>query len=98
MTTFWTIIGMAVGVYAVRLSGFALAETSLPRGLERALTFVPVAMLAALSVSTLIATPAEVPIRLVAAIGAGFVVWRTRKSWACILVGMALYWLLGRVF
>ena len=97
MTTLWTIIGMAVGVYAVRLSGFALAETALPRGLERALTFVPVAMLAALSVSTLAAAPAEVPIRLMAALGAGLVVWRTKKVWACILVGMGLYWLLGRL-
>lgn len=98
MTTLWTILGMAAGVYAVRISGFALTETALPRGLERALTFVPVAMLAALSVSTLVAAPTELPIRLVAAIGAGFVVWWTKKGWVCILVGMALYWLLGRIF
>ncbi len=98
MMTLWTILGMAIGVYAIRLGGFVLAETTLPRGLERALTFVPIAMLTALCASTLVAAPAELPIRLAAALGAGIVVWRTGRGWACILVGMALDWLLGRVF
>lgn len=93
--TVWLILGMALGVYIVRLGGFALAALTLPRGLERALAFVPVAMLTALSTSTLFAATAELPIRLVAACGAGVAVWRTGKGWLAIVVGMALYWLLG---
>lgn len=93
----WVIIGMAFGVYAVRLGGFMLADATLPRGLERALTFVPVAMLTALCASTLIVATPELPLRLAAALGGGLVVWRTGKGWACIVAGMALYWLLGRL-
>ena len=95
--TIGTIVGMALGLYAIRLGGFALAEVPIPRGLERALTFVPVAMLTALGASTLFAATADLPLRLVAAFGAGFVVWRTEKGWLSIVVGMTLYWLLGRL-
>jgi branched-subunit amino acid transport protein len=91
----WMILGMALGVYAVRLGGFALAALTLPRGLERSLAFVPVAMLTALSAATLFATTTQLPIRLVAACGAGLAVWRTGKGWLAIVVGMTLYWSLG---
>ena len=97
MNALWPILGMAAGVYAIRLGGFVLADTALPLGLERALTFVPVAMLAALCASTLVISTSELPIRLIAAIGGGLVMRVTNKAWACIVSGMLLYWLLGRL-
>ena len=97
MNALWPILGMAVGVYAIRLGGFALADTTLPLGLERALTFVPVAMLAALCASTLVVSSDNLPIRLVAAIGGGLVMRFTNKAWACIVSGMLVYWLLNRL-
>ena len=36
----------------------------------------------------------EGSIRLVAVVGAGLIARRTGRVWVCILVGMALYWLL----
>lgn len=97
MNALWPILGMAAGVYAIRLGGFVLADTTLPSGLERALTFVPVAMLAALCASTLVVSSDNLPIRLIAAIGGGLVMRFTTKAWACIVSGMLLYWLLGRL-
>lgn len=97
MDALWPILGMAAGVYAIRLGGFALADTARPPGLERALTFVPVAMLAALCASTLVADSDDLPIRLIAAIGGGLIMRLTTKAWACIISGMLLYWLLGRL-
>jgi branched-subunit amino acid transport protein len=95
MNGLWPILGMAAGVYAVRLAGFLLADMALPADLERALGFVPVAMLAALFVSVLAGRADDAPLRVVAALGAALVVRRTRRVWACILSGMALYWFLG---
>lgn len=96
MNLLWPILGMAAGVYAIRLGGFLLADAALPPGIERALSFVPVAMLTALCAATLVAGTDELPIRLIAALGGGIVVRHTGRGWACILVGMLIYWLLGR--
>ena len=88
------IVAMAVGVYALRLGGLLLAGRSVPPTWERALGFVPVATLTALVVSSLAGRPDEGPVRLVAAVGAGLAARRTGRAWVCILVGMAVYWLL----
>jgi len=97
MSALWPILGMAAGVYAIRLGGFFLADTALPPEMERALAFVPIAMLAALCASTLLTGGDNLPIRLLAASGGGLVVRLTNKGWACIASGMVLYWLLGRL-
>lgn len=95
MNMLWPILGMAGGVYAVRLAGFLLAGVAMPPDLERALRFVPVAMLTALFVSTFTARTDNEVVRVAAAIGAGLIVYRTGRVWACILTGMGIYWLLG---
>ncbi len=97
MDALWPILGMAAGVYAIRLGGFALADTALPPGLEQVLIFVPVAMLAALCASTLVAGNDDLPIRLIAAIGGGLIMRLTNKAWSCIVSGILLYWLLGHL-
>jgi len=93
MTTLLPILGMGLGMYALRLGGMVLRDVTVPPIWERALRFVPVALLTALVlVSIRGRTGDERSFRLVGAVGAGLVTWRTRKMWACILAGMAVYW------
>ncbi|HYU18059.1 MAG TPA: AzlD domain-containing protein [Chloroflexota bacterium] len=94
MSELTPILGMAAAVYALRLAGLLLASAAVPPAWERALGFVPVATLTALVVSSLAGRPDEAPARVVAATGAGLAAWRTGRAWVCILVGMAVYWLL----
>lgn len=98
MNPLWPILGMALGVYGVRLAGFLLADAAIPAGVEGALRFVPVAMLTALCTSTLTGRAGDGAIRVVAALGAGVVARVTGRVWACILSGMGCYWLLGWLF
>lgn len=97
MSVPWLLVGMAAGLYALRLTGFTLARVAVPREAERALAFVPVAMLAALVVASLDLRADAGSARLAAALVAGVVTWRTGRLWVCILVGMSVYWLLLRV-
>ena len=91
----WLILGMGAGVYGLRLVGLALRDIVLPPLWERALRFVPVALLTGLVVVGLTGQVSAEPIRLVAVAGAAFVAHRTGKMWACILSGMVVHWLLG---
>lgn len=92
----WLLIGgLAVGVLGVRLAGFLLAGAALPAGWQAAVQFVPVAVFTALAVTTLAGPTGEwAATRLVAAGAAGLVAARTRRLWACVAVGLAVYWLL----
>jgi branched-subunit amino acid transport protein len=91
----WLILGMGSGVYALRLVGLVLHDVALPPLWERALRFVPVALLTGLVVVGLTRQVSAEPIRLIAVAGAAFVAYRTGKMWACILGGMVTYWALG---
>ena len=93
MTALWAILGRAGALYLLRLSGFLLADIAVPESWTHALTFVPIATLTALIVSSIAARPDQSAIRVVAAIGAAIVVWRTRRIWLCIVAGMGFYWL-----
>jgi len=89
-----TILGMGAGVYALRVSGLALRDIAVPPAWERALGFVPVAVLTALVVSGLAGRAEGGPAPIGAAAGAALVARLSGRMWACILSGMALYWLL----
>jgi branched-subunit amino acid transport protein len=91
----WMILGMGAGVYGLRLVGLALRDVALPPVWERALRFVPVALLTGLVVVGLTTQVSAEPIRLAAVAVAAYVAHRTGKMWACILSGMLVYWLLG---
>ena len=97
MSALVPILAMAGSVYSLRIAGLLLAGRTVPPSWERALGFVPVATLTALVVSSLIGRTDEAPVRLVAALAAGLVGRRSGRAWLCILVGMALYWLLRLV-
>jgi branched-subunit amino acid transport protein len=91
----WLILGMGAGVYALRLAGLVLRDVSLPPAWERALGFVPVALLTGLVVVGLTGQVSDEPSRMIAVAGAAVVAHRTRKMWACILAGMVVYWLVA---
>jgi branched-subunit amino acid transport protein len=97
LSTLELILAMAVGVYALRLSGLLLAGAKLPSTWERALGFVPIATLTALVVSSLTSRPDEGLPRLVAAAAAGLAARGSGRAWICIGIGMAIYWLLRLV-
>ena len=88
----WLILGMGAGVYGLRLVGLALRDVALPPLWDRALRFVPVALLTGLVVIGLTGQVSAEPIRLVAVAVAALVAHRTGKMWACILAGMVVYW------
>lgn len=94
MNALWLILGIGAGVYAMRLSGLVLPDIALPPQWEQALHFVPVALLSALVTLSLTDPAGGDTSRILAALGAGLVVYRTRKMWTCIVSGMALFWAL----
>ena len=94
MATVGMIAGMALVLAALRLGGFLLADLTVPPAWEEALAFVPVATLTALIASALVARPAELPPRLLAAIAAAAVAALSRRAWLCIVAGFAAYLLL----
>lgn len=93
----WLILGMGASVYALRLAGLVLRDVALPAVWDRALRFVPVALLTGLVVVGLNGQVTAEPFRLLAVAGAAYAAYRTKKMWACILVGMVVYWVLAWV-
>ena len=98
--TLWAVI-LAIGVvtYAIRLSFIALfgRVDDIPERVERALSYVPAAVLAALVVPALVTVePSLVDTvaddRLVAGLVAAAVAWRTENVFATIAVGMLVLW------
>jgi branched-subunit amino acid transport protein len=95
-----TIAGMGIVTYAIRLSFVLLiGHMAVPPMLQRALRFVPPAVLAALifpdlflSGGTLILSPANP--RLLAGALAALIAWRSRNAILSIAAGMAALWLL----
>lgn len=100
MNEFLLIAGMALVTFAVRYPVLALVgKIPLPERVFQALRYVPPAVLAAIVVpavllpdgTTLDISPGNA--RLVAALVAGLVAWRTRSLLLTIVVGMAALWL-----
>jgi branched-subunit amino acid transport protein len=95
----WIVI-LAVGLlnYLSRLSFIAVfARRSMPPLLARALKYVPAAMLTALILPMILATPAAAGAfnpRVVAALIAGIVAFYTHSTLKTLAAGMAALWLL----
>lgn len=77
--------------YPVRWLGLNLGRLQLPAFWLAFLRFVPVSVFAALIVPDLLGSP-EWPRRVVAAVVAGALIWRTRQLAVGILGGFAAYW------
>ena len=97
--TLWAVI-VIVGVlnYLSRLSFIAIfARRSMPPMLARALKYVPAAMLTALVLPMVVNAPSLsslVSARVIAALLAGLVGFRTRNTLAPVAAGMGTLWLL----
>lgn len=95
------LLAMALVTYALRASFLLLGERlRLPRGIERALVFVPAAVLSAIAVPAVLAGGEgggpDLP-RLVAAAVAVGVAWRTKSLAGTIATGMVVLWTLRAV-
>jgi branched-subunit amino acid transport protein len=100
-STAWLIIlAIGIGTFALRLSFIQmLGRASPPPYLQRALRFVPAAVMAALVLPALVNANGAIDLslgneRLLAGVLAAFVAWRTRQVLLTLAVGMAALWLL----
>lgn len=105
--TVWAVV-LVVGVatFAIRFSFVYLFGRigGVPSRLERALAYVPPAVLAALVAPALVDPPASTSVgglaaaltddRLLAGLAAGIVAWRTERMLATVVVGMVAFWTL----
>lgn len=93
MGTIGIIVAAALVTYGTRISGFTLAQRQLPALFGRLLTYVPVAVFAALIAPDLGLGTIEAPARLLGVAVAALAVWRTRQLWAGLAAGMLIFWL-----
>ncbi|RBI61798.1 AzlD domain-containing protein [halophilic archaeon] len=104
--TLWLLILAAgVGTYAIRLSFIALFGRfdDVPEHVERALRFVPAAVLSALVVPQFVSADGAGSLsldgaRLFAGALAAVVAWRTEDILATLVAGMGAMWLLSFAF
>ena len=93
---------LAVGAltFALRWSFIALADSvAMPAGVQRALRFVPAAVLAAILLPAIVVDEGHIALtpdnlRLFAAVAAAMVAWRTRNMLYTIATGMLVLWVL----
>ncbi len=101
MSGFWLMLFLIGGLtFLTRLSFiFLLDKWDPPKLFKRGLRFVPLAVLPALILPDLfikenaLAIPPDFP-RLIAALAAGLVAWRTKSVLLTILVGIIIFYLL----
>jgi branched-subunit amino acid transport protein len=92
--SFWaTCGGMLAVTFGSRIAGLTM-QMRLPPFWLRFLHFVPIAVFAALVTPSLQGSRGEGGIRLVAALFAAFVAWRTRNLGLAIAAAMTAFWLL----
>jgi branched-subunit amino acid transport protein len=103
-TTLWlTIAGAAAVTFALRLSFIALlGRIEVPPFLERALRYVPAAVLAAVVIPLLFYQDGALNVslgneRLLAGFAAVLICWRTRSVPLTLLGGMATLWTLQAI-
>lgn len=94
MSPWLTVIIAGVGTYAVRASFVVgLKDAKVPHIVQRALRYVPPAVLAALSVPPVLAPGGQLGVippqpEFLAALAAALVAWRTKNLAATIVVGI----------
>jgi len=101
-TSIWLVVlAASVGTFAIRLSFIALFGRldEVPPGLERALKYVPAAVLTAIVAPRLVYLDGALALgadntRLLAGLLAAVVAWRTESMLWTIVVGMVALWTL----
>ena len=103
MTAWLIIVGMGIVTYAIRLSLIVLlGRLDVPPLVQRALRFVPPAVLSAIIFPEVLSPGGALDIsfgndRLIAGVLAAVVAWRTRNVFLSIAVGMVALWILSAV-
>ncbi|HZY44710.1 MAG TPA: AzlD domain-containing protein [Anaerolineae bacterium] len=104
MNNYWLIIiGMGLVTYGIRLSAIALlGQREFPLIIQRALRFVPPAVLSAIIFPELFQHSGQFDLslsnaRLLAGVLASIVAWRSKNVLATIAAGMIALWLLQAV-
>lgn len=87
------ILAVAVVTYLTRIAGFLIGHRKLPDRINRFLTYVPVAVFAALVTTNLNIGHADMAPRLIGVAVASVVVLRFRQLWIGLATGLASYWL-----
>jgi branched-subunit amino acid transport protein len=93
MANLGLIVAAALATYATRLAGFGLSRRTVPAGVNRFLTYVPVAVFAALIAPDLGLGSGQWAARLLGVAAASLAVWKTRQLWAGLAAGMVVFWL-----
>ncbi len=96
------ILGMAAVTFLPRFLPLALfAHREINPAVKRALSFLPVAILAALTAPSLFTSEGRSftldPQVLLAGVPVALVSVRTRSIWLAVITGMLAYWLLGLI-
>jgi branched-subunit amino acid transport protein len=87
------IVVSALITYATRLAGLAFSDRRVPPVVRRFLAYVPIAAFAALVAPGLGHADDDLMPRLTAAAVAAIVGHRIRRLWACISVGLVVFWI-----
>lgn len=97
----WLImIALGVGTFLIRISFIALfTSREVPPLLQRALRFVPAAVLSALVIPQILTRNNAMDLsiqnpQLIAGLAAGLIAWRTKNVLFTILGGMGVLWLI----
>ncbi len=95
MENFLIFLGMAAVTFLTRYTMMAALGREIPLRLQRWLHYVPPAVLAALVAPAIFVSGGRLALGLPAlAFAAGILAaWRTRNTFATILIGLAAYWL-----
>lgn len=97
MNEFWLIVGMTAVTFGVRYPPLALVGVlDLPSGVQRALRYVPVAVLTAITVPYMLYREEMLVVSytntyLVAGVVAALVSWRTKNLLLTIAVGLVFF-------
>jgi branched-subunit amino acid transport protein len=94
MSTLTTLLGMALVTYLPRFIGFVLSGRQVSPFWLRFLHFIPLTVFAAIITPALPGTNGEGWTRVLGALVAGLMVWRFKRLWIGILVGMGIFWIL----
>jgi branched-subunit amino acid transport protein len=89
-------LGMCAVTFGSRYAGLML-RAPLPAFWLRFLRFVPISVFAALIIPAIPGDQGEGTIRIVGAVLAAFVAWRTRQLWLTVLVGFGTFWVLKSI-
>lgn len=104
MTEFVTILGMALVTFGLRYGTLALVtRAEMSPAVKRALRYVPVAVLSAITVPAIAAPQGTVIVTpdnayLYAGIIAALIAWRTRSLLLTIVLGLVVFFVWGAVF